>query len=556
MVLTGSFEPPTEGQGTIHLLVFDPRDGRTCARVDAPVDDERAGATLVGAFEQVWSGLGGEIGALQGLRELGWESLESVLRAERCALHDPARGGPHDRVAAMLHLGRAIEDSPEARYPVERLAAIALEAALGSSLDANVAAAALRALERAVDDAPAHVELLEALAALLLRTGRPRDAERRMNAAVAAAPKRARPCPLLAHALRAPGKHAGALAVLHAGLAEAGGDPAIHTERGVTLAELGDLDGASAAWRAALSSQPLHPPAYEHLASLALRRRDGPTAQTLVDAALAAAGTIGAHPDVLRRAVQLALFTEADGLSRAARVARLCERILEILPDDSQASLAFARAHVVLGHPSEARARLVRVERIAPGSAAAAEAQVTRLALDNPGAERDLQSAVRAARSADVEDLADVASRARRLATLHNAWPGWRAAAVAEHRRGRWAAARGALEVALEAAPGATGVHLEMAIVLLELDDPPGARAPAERARAREGESPRVLGLLARTLAAASRRDEALSIMTRALAAHPEDEPLRALAARMRQRPANANWGDRLRERWTRWLRA
>ena len=61
VVLTGSFEPPTEGQGTIRLLVFDPRDGRTCARVDAPVDDEHAGATLVGAFERIWSGLGGEI---------------------------------------------------------------------------------------------------------------------------------------------------------------------------------------------------------------------------------------------------------------------------------------------------------------------------------------------------------------------------------------------------------------------------------------------------------------------------------------------------------------
>ena len=115
------------------MLAFDSRDGRTCARVDAPIDDVRAGATLVGAFEQLWSGLGGEIGALQGLRELGWESLESVLRAERCALHDPSRGGPHDRLAAMLHFGRAIEDAPAARYPAERLAWIALETAQGSA---------------------------------------------------------------------------------------------------------------------------------------------------------------------------------------------------------------------------------------------------------------------------------------------------------------------------------------------------------------------------------------------------------------------------------------
>ena len=184
-VLTGAFEPPTDGQGAIRLLAFDSRDGRICARVDAQIDDARAGATLVGAFEQLWSGLGGEIGALQGLRELGWESLESVLRAERCALHDPARGGPHDRLAAMLHFGRAIEDAPAARYPAERLAWIALETAQGSAVDAQVAAAGVRALERALDDAPAHAELDEALAALLIRLGRPQDAEQRMNAAIA-----------------------------------------------------------------------------------------------------------------------------------------------------------------------------------------------------------------------------------------------------------------------------------------------------------------------------------------------------------------------------------
>src|SRR5580693_5251238 len=91
MVLTGSFEPPTNGQGTIVLLAFDSQDGRTRARVDAPVDDNHAGATVVAALEQLWSGLGGEVGALEGLRELGWDSLESVLRAERCALHDPTR---------------------------------------------------------------------------------------------------------------------------------------------------------------------------------------------------------------------------------------------------------------------------------------------------------------------------------------------------------------------------------------------------------------------------------------------------------------------------------
>src|SRR5258708_31868365 len=35
VVLTGAFEPPTQGHGAIQLLAFDAHDGRTCARFDA-----------------------------------------------------------------------------------------------------------------------------------------------------------------------------------------------------------------------------------------------------------------------------------------------------------------------------------------------------------------------------------------------------------------------------------------------------------------------------------------------------------------------------------------
>jgi tetratricopeptide (TPR) repeat protein len=552
VVLTGSFEPPTEGQGIIRLLAFDSRDGRTCARVDAPVDDEHAGATLVGALEQLWSGLGGEIGALRGLSGLGWEPLESVLRAERCALHDPARGGPHDRVAAMLHLGRAIEEAPEARYPVERLASIATETALAPTLDTKVASAALRALERAVDDAPAQLELVEALGTLMLRLGRPRDAELRMNAAIAEAPKRSRPYALLAQALRAQRKLEEAMVVLDAGLARTGGDAALLTERGAVLSEFGDVGGAGQAWREALAREPLQPAAYASLAALHLRARDAAGSQTLIDAALAASR---AHPDVLRRALQLALNTETDGLARAARVARLCERLLEILPEDTQASLMLARAAVALDDPKRARERLALVDRLAPTSAAAAEGQITRLLLDDPGADRALQGVTRAARTAPIEDLADVAARARRLATLHGAWTGWVAAAIAEQRRGRWAAARGALEVALETAPGATAAHLELATVLLELDDAPGGLAHAERAMALEGASARVLMTLARTLAASGRRDEAVATADRAVSMYPDEAAARTLAASLRERPAPPRWSAKVGATWKRWAR-
>jgi tetratricopeptide (TPR) repeat protein len=550
VVLTGAFEPPGEGDGTIQLLAFDARDGRTRARVDVPMDEAQAGASLVLALEQVWSPLGGEIGALQKLRELAWESLESVLRAERCALHDPLRGGPHDRLAAMLHLGRAIGDSPSARYPVERLAALALETATGPTFDPKLASAAVRALERAVDDAPTHVELVEALAALHLRLGQPREAERRLNTAVARAPKSIRPYALLSQALRAQGNLDGALAALQPALDDPSGDPLLSAERGMVLAARGDLEGAEVAWREALAHDPVHPAAFGSLATLALRLHDTAAAQSLVDAALAARA---AHPDVLRRAIQLTLATEGEGIARASRVARLSGLVLDVAPGDPWASLALARSLVALGDFPAARERLADIDRVAPCSAAAAEAQVVRLAIEDSAAELEVRSVLRAAQSVAREHLPDVAARARRLATLHTAWPGWLAAAVAERRQERWVAARGALDVALELAPGAAAAHLELTGVLLALDDAPGAVEHAERAHALEGDGARVLAVLARALGAAGRTREAHQAAMRALALRPQAEEIKALLAQLGKDEEKRSWATRLRRILKQW---
>jgi len=543
VVVTGAFEPPLDGHGTLQLLAFDARDGRTRARVDASLDELHAGAALVGAIEQLGERLGGQIGALGALRELAWESLESVLRAERCALHDPARGGPHDRLAAMLHLGRAIGDAPAASYPVERLAGLALETAMGGAVDGKLAEAAARALERAADDAPARVELVEALAALQLRLGHPAAAERRLNAALAAEPGRARLYALLAQTLRSQGRIDSALEALASGEGAAGPDALLATERGVALAARGDLAGAAAAWRQALARDPVQPAAFASLAALALRARDAGIAQSLVDAALAADR---AHPDVLRRAVQLALASEGEGIARASRVARLCERLLELMPEEPWASLALAKSLVVLGEGAAARGRLARIEASAPGSAPAAEAVAARLALDHPEAEQEVQSVLRAAHAAPVDALGDVAARARRVATLHGSWPAWVAAAVAERRRGRWAAARGALEVALEIAPGATIAHVELAEALLALDDAAGALEHAERVVSTEGESPRALLVLGRALFAAGRTAEARALADRLAAMQPADVDVRALVELAHAKPGRATWATRI----------
>ncbi len=449
-------------------------------------------------------------------------------------------------------LGRAIGDAPDARYPAERLAAIALDAASGFALDPRLAAAAMRALERATEDAPACVQLVEALGALQLRLGSPsRDAmELRMSAAIVVAPERARPYTLLSQALRAQGSLDAALAALEAAPVEALNDPLFSVERGMVLTARGDRDGASAAWREALRRDPVNPAAFCGLAALALHARDPALSEPLVDAALAAPA---AHPDVLRRSVQLALAIEAKGLARASRVARLCGRLLDRVPDDAGTALALAHAHAQLGELPEARARLAQVERVAPGSSAAAEAQMARFAIDDPSANLELQSILRAAHAASLDDLVEVSARARRLAMTHGAWSGWLAAAVADRRSERWNSARVALESALEMAPGATPAHLEMANVLLALHDARGALLHAKRAIALEGESPRTLGVLSRALAEAGKSVEARATANRALSMQPDDEDLKTLAARLRQNEHEGGWGTKLREAWNKW---
>ena len=162
-VVTGAFEPPTDGRGLIQLLVFEAKDGRTRAKVEAQVDGENAGRALLAALDELWAQLDtstSQLGTVRDIGDLSWEALESVLRAERCALHDPLRGGPHDRLAAMVHLGRAIGDAPDARFPASRLASLALDVATFVPADRKLADAALRALIQATADAPDNADLL------------------------------------------------------------------------------------------------------------------------------------------------------------------------------------------------------------------------------------------------------------------------------------------------------------------------------------------------------------------------------------------------------------
>jgi tetratricopeptide (TPR) repeat protein len=534
VVLTGSIEPPASGKGLIQLLAFDAQSGSTRARIEHHLDSTHAGKTLVLSLVEIWSRLEGGLGMVRDLDDLGWDALESVLRAERCVLHDPARSGPHDRLAAMLHLGRAVSDAPEARFPAGRLAAIALEAAMSPAKDARLADAALRALMRAAEDAPLQIELLEATAALHIRRGNAHEAESRAKLAITQAPNRSRLYAVLSEARRALGNLDGALDAIEAGLASADHDAVLVTERGAVLAERGDLLGAERAWQEVLHKEPLNPPAFASLASLAVNRRDTALAQSLVDQVLAATS---AHPEVLRRAVHLTLATEADGVPRAARVAALATSLLERVPVDAWASLMLARAALQMGDSRRALEQLGRVQTLAPDSVLAAEAQRGTFALTEPEAAMELDSILRAALGANPRDLEVLGARARRLATQHDVWSAHFAVGIVERQRQRWPSARVAFERAVSVSSGSTPAHAELVSSCIALGDAATALRHAERVCELEGNNARTLGVLASALFAAGRPKEAEAAVEQALGLDPTDTQNRHLLDRIHRTP-------------------
>ena len=554
VVVTGSFEPPSEGRGLIQLVAFDAKDGAPRGRVEAHVDGRDAGKAILAALCDLWTKIGaGEIGTMRDIEDLQWDALESVLRAERCALFDPRKGGPHDRLAAMMHLGRAVEDAPDSRFPAGRLAAVALDAA-ASAGDARLADAARRALARAVVDAPTKIELLEATAALDLRLGDPESAARRLEQALVLEPQRARTHALLSETRRARKNLDGALDAVHTGMAYAPDDPILLTERGAVLFERGDPVAGEADWRRALALSPLFPSAFLSLAGAAQKRGDGRTCEDLVDQVLLATD---AHPEVVKRAIHLSLTLEPDGLPRAARLARLGGSLLDKVPGDPWGSFVLARARAQLGDKAEASRLLSTVEAAAAGTTLAAEAQRGRFALEDPQAAQELESLLRIAYTADAAELDALASRGRRLAAKHaGVWATHFAVGLVERRRERWLQAKAAFDDAVTASAGCTPAHLELVAVALATKDHAAALAHAARATALEGETARTLAVTAAALLAAGQRDDALASVNRALVLDPADDGAASLRARiLAGEPPPEGPLARVRDTITRWLK-
>jgi tetratricopeptide (TPR) repeat protein len=395
--------------------------------------------------------------------------------------------------------------------------------------------------------------LLEALAALSLRLGDADSAEERAQAALAIESERPRIYALISEARRSRGDLQGSLEAIEDGLLHGADDALLNTERGIVLAERGNLEQAEKAWRMVLELKPLYPPAFTNLASLVMERKDVVAAAQLVDDALR--HPAAAHPDVLRRAVQLSLAAEPEGIARAARVAALATQLVERAPGDAWARLVLARALAASGDKPAAVKRLSEVEELAASSSFAAEAQRGRLALEDPQVSLEIDSVLRAAYQAAPEDLETITARARSLATTHNAWHAWFAVGIAERRRERWRVARDAFCEAIQIASGCTPAHLEIVAAYVALGEGDLALEHARRACELEGESARTLAVLATALLAAGKRDEASIAIDRALTLDATDEANRALAERIRAGRARTSTLTRLRDIFTRFRR-
>jgi len=547
LVLTGSFESPEMGRGSLSLMAFEPKSGDVRAKEDASFGQEDAGSAVAALLRVFCSKIDADPGHAEQIDNLDWTALESVLRAERCIIPNPLKGGAKDRFAALGHLERALAECPTSRFPATRLAACAMEAAF-SAPSPTLAQAAIRSVSRALSDAPQQVELLEAAAAMELRFGNSIEAEARVLSALKVAPDRGSLWALLCEARRSRSDRDGALDAVRQGLARKIQDPLLFTEDGLLRRDAGDRIGAAARFREVLARWPFFPSAWKNLAQIALIEEDAVTSQSMVDAALAARGPL--HPDVLRQAIELSLRAEPPGVARASRVLSLARSLVAIVPQDPFASLVLSRALVETGDKAGAVQALTRIEDMARGSALAAEAQRGRFQLEDKQSADEVEAILRAANANATEsELSSLAARARRLSEASPTWVTAFALGVVHRKQEQWARAEEALNEALRRSPGCPPVLVELVSVCVGMNE--GARA-VEHAMAAiklAGENAKTLSVLAAALLSMGRKEEAEITIDRALALEPANPANQALSEKIRtsqpppsKRPSFLSW--------------
>lgn len=557
LVITGTFEPPGENAGSLMLLAFDPSTGKSRATIDAWVCEEDAGADLVTAFETFAKELQIDWGPLRELRPLSWASLESLLYAERAALYDPTRGGPHDALAALSYFERAVSEDSTHALPKGRLAVFAVELAAAPRHDDKMAQAALRALLRAdAEDAESveefspssdrqrpdthsldtqsagalrACELSEAACVVELRLGHVQSALSRAKHLNTLIPQSSQRYALLAEALRADAQSEAALATLDRGLNLFPRDPQLSTSRGTLLVGLQRLEEAKRAFREVLLHHPLHPAPFLQLAAILQNEKLANQTEEisqLIDEVLASPLAIhnAVPPQSVRCALKLAMAFEPEGLARAARIEKLATLLSVAEPGDPWAHLMLARAYAKQGETTRAKNSLIRTMLLAPESAYAAEAKRGEFALNFPTESEELDQIGRAAVDASGTDLVVLLRRAIQFTTTHEIWTALLTRGIIEQRLGNFEAAKQSLLRALALEKGATPAWVELSRACLGLGDANAALDHAKSALGLEGATAKTCRALAEALFAQGRKDEALAILDRGLLEDPNDE--------------------------------
>lgn len=547
LVLTGNFEPPTSGPGILQLLAFDPKSGETRASGEVLLDSENAGGLVLSLFDHLFRQIEGDLGTVRDIEGLSWEVLESVLHAERCVVHDPSRGGPHDSMAALMHLGRAVLDAPNAVFPAGRLAALALDAVTSKPSDERLAHATLRTLVRAATDAPEQLALSEATAALELRMGLVSAAESRVRSLLERSDDRPRLHALLGAAHRMRSDFEGSRSVIAKARARFPKDAGLATEEGLLYFADGKQQLGAEVWLGVLREHGLSLSPFSQLAEFALKQGDAALASQLVDRVLEAHA---ASPLFLRPAIRLAETFEPKGLPRASRLVDLGRRLVEQTPGDIVAHLVLARALGQLGERENALAEISWVLTQGKGTPAAAEAARLAFAIREPEAASELDAVLRAAEEADVADLGTIGARAHKFAFTYEVWTAHYALGITEKRQGRSATALRCFEAAIAEASGATPAYLEASAAALASRQPLSAVKFAEGAIALEPENALGWATLAKAQLAARELARARESILRALAHAPNDASFLALQERILS--AKPTWVERLRSTFQR----
>jgi len=424
------------------------------------------------------------------------------------------QAGELEAAAAALDAAHALD--PEAPWTLLRLADVELD----RGRTRRAAELYRRALGHQAAAAAAHY----GLGRVALAAGEAAAAIEEFEAVLATAPEATRVHHLLAQAFRAAGREEDARqALASAGpgelpladpilaelLREAGGSQT-HVERAQRASKAGDTGVAERELRAALEANPDDPTARFNLAVLLARHDRADEAEEQYRTLLAQ------DPDQTAARFNLGGLLAGQGRMEEA-VAEL-ERVVATVPDFKEARFNLAGALSRLGRWSEAAEQLAALRRIDPGFRDAGLLEAA--ALLDAGRTEEALERLDALVAADPDNARLLLRRAEALAAA-----------------GRWAEARASLERELTRRPTSGELTHGLARLLATAADP-GVRNPARAVELastiyRSRPLPMHAETLALALAAAGRREQAIELLDRALAAGAGGAPDSEALARL-----------------------